>query len=436
MFRTIYGGRLTAVLLLSLVVAAAAATACGGDAPPGPAASIVEARSDKERIADPQVSDAGLAEQVRGNSTFAFDLYRLLSEGDGNLFLSPYSISAALAMTYAGARGETEQEMADALSFLLPQAGLHPAFNALDLALTAEPELSEDQTGDPMQISIANAIWGERTYEFLPDYLNTLAENYGAGLQLLDFINDYEAARRTINAWVSDQTEERIPELLAEGTLDDLTRLVLTNAIYFKASWLYPFPTEDTEDGTFHLLDGSEVIAPMMHLDERIGYGEVDGVQVVPLFYEGGNYAMYVLLPPEGEFETFEAGLDAERVDSIIEGIGDAQVDLTMPRFEFDSSFDLPETLKELGMVSAFGDADFSGMDGTRNLYITDVVHKAFVAVDEEGTEAAAATGVVVGDVSAPEVVELTLDRPFLFLIRHVDTGTILFLGRVLDPTA
>ncbi|MEX0785174.1 MAG: serpin family protein [Dehalococcoidia bacterium] len=425
---------LAPILLLSLVVAATALAACGGAG--GPAAAIVEARSDKERIADPQVSDADLSELVRGNSTFAFDLYRLLSAGDGNLFLSPYSISAALAMTYTGARGETELEMAQALSFLLPQSSLHSAFNALDLALTAEPELTEEQTGDPLQISIANAIWGEQTYEFLPAFLDTLAENYGAGLQLLDFIGNYEAARRTINAWVSDQTEERIPELLEEGTLDDLTRLVLTNAIYFKASWLRPFPTEGTRDGAFHLLDGSEVQTPMMHLNDRMGYGEVDGVEVVPLPYEGGAYAMYALLPPEGEFATFEASLDAERVDSIIDGIGDAMVDLTMPRFEFDSSFDLPETLKELGMVSAFGEADFSGMDGTRNLYITDVVHKAFVAVDEEGTEAAAATGVVVGDVSAPEQVELALDRPFLFLIRHIDTGTILFLGRVLDPTA
>jgi serpin B len=290
--------RLWITLLGCLLLGSLAASACGDGGPPG-AASIVEARSDKERIAEPNVTEADLAELVTGNTEFALDLYRLLSEEDGNLFFSPYSISAALAMTYAGARGDTESEMAGALSFLLTQDRLHPAFNALDLALTAEPELTEDQTGDPLEISIANALWAEQTYEFLPAFLDLLAENYDAGLNLVDFITAYEDARHTINAWVSDQTADRIPELLEEGTLNMDTRLVLTNAIYFRASWLNPFDAADTQDGAFHLLDGSEVQAPMMHLDERMPYANVAGTQVARVPYEGFSFSMYVILPPE-----------------------------------------------------------------------------------------------------------------------------------------
>jgi len=419
------------------MAAAAAMSACGGGGSGG-SLSIAEARSDSERSSKPDVSEADLDELVRGNSAFAFDLYRLLSEGDDNLFLSPYSISAALAMTYAGARGDTEQEMADALSFSLPQDRLHAGFNALDLALSEQPDLRESQAGDAFQLNIANAMWGEQTYEFLPEFLDTLAENYGAGLRLVDFVRNYEQARETINAWVSDQTEERIPELLPEGVLDMYTRRVLPDAIYFKASWLFPFDRELTADSAFHLLDGSDAQTPMMHRDERSGYGEANGVEVVPLRYEGFGYAMYAILPPEGGFEAFEASLDADKIDAIVDSVGDAFVDLTMPKFEFDSSFDLPGALKELGMQSAFDPlaANLSGIDGSEELYISAVVHKAFVAVDEEGTEAAAATGVVTSVTSSPPHVEVALDRPFLFLIRHQDTGTILFLGRVLDPTA
>ncbi|MCH7699360.1 MAG: serpin family protein [Chloroflexi bacterium] len=426
-----------AILLVGLMTAAAAMSACGGSGPGG-SLPIAEARSDNARILEPQVTDADLAELVQGNSTFAFVLYRLLSDSDENLFFSPYSISAALAMTYAGARTETEQEMANALSFLLPQERLHPGFNALDLALTEKIELRENQTGDTFQLNIANTIWGEQTYAFLPEFLDTLAENYGAGLQLVDFINNFEAARETINAWVSDQTEERIPELLEKGTVKPSTRIALTNAIFFNACWLRPFDPAETRDGTFHLLDGSEVQTSMMHRGERSGYGEVDGVEIVPLRYEDFHYGMYAILPPEGEFETFESSIDAEQIEALIDSVGDFRVDLTMPKFEFDSSFDLPETLKELGMVSAFEPfvADLSGMDGTQDLFISQIVHKAFVAVDEEGTEAAAATGVLGEVTSSPGHAEVALNRPFLFLIRHEDTGTILFLGRVMDPTA
>lgn len=407
--------------------------ACGASGGPG----FAEARSDKERILAPAVTGEQLAELVGGNSAFAFDLYRALQGDEGNLFFSPHSISAALAMTYAGARGETEQEMADALNYVLPQEQLHPAFNALDLELGQRSEVELEEEGEPFRLNIANAVWGEREYEFLAEFLDALAENHGAGLQLLDFISNPEGAREAINRWVSDQTEGRIPELIPPGAIDALTRLVLTNAIYFNASWAFPFEKEATEEGTFHLLDGTEVQVPMMRLDEDLRYAEVDGVQAVELPYVGRQLSMVVLVPEEGQFEAFESALDAGTMDSALDAMKPTRVAITMPKFEFESSFTLNDTLASMGMPSAFtpGQADFSGMDGTRDLFITYIFHKAFVSVDEAGTEAAAATAVIVALTSAPSgSVELVLDRPFTFLIRDIPTGAILFVGRVLDP--
>ena len=415
--------------LLSLLLAA-----CGGADRPS-LGGIAEARSDAQRVTEPDVAEDDLATLIRGNSDFAFDLYHVLRGGDGNLVYSPHSISVALAMTYAGARGETEQEMAEALSFLLAQEPLHPTFNALDLALNAPPRAGFATGGDPLELSIANSLWGQHGFEFLAPFLDTLAQHYGAGMRLVDYQRDPEAARQLINAWVADQTNDRIPELFPQGIIDGLTRLVLTNAVFFKASWLFPF--DPAAPGDFHLLDGSTVQAEMMRLSERTLYGTAGGAQVVRLPYVGLNYSAFVILPDEGEFEAFEERLSAETLDSIIDGLGDAQVTLTMPKFEFESSFRLKDALTALGMPSAFdGRADFSGMDGTRGLFIQDVVHQAFISVDEEGTEAAAATGVAVGDVSLPPSVEMVVDRSFLFLVRHEETGAILFVARVLDPTA
>ena len=423
------------LLILPLVWAS-----CGGDSTSQQDALLAptaEARSENERVAAPANPLEDIASLVRGDSEFAFDLYRLLSEGDENLFFSPHSISVALAMAYAGACGDTEREMAAALSFLLPQERLHPAFNALDLALTDPGRVAPEETGDAFQFNIANSLWGQDGYQFLAPFLDTLAENYGASMRLVDFQRDPEGVREVINGWVADQTNDRITELLPRGIIDAATRLVLTNAIYFKASWVFPFPKENTADGPFHLLDGRTVQTPMMKLDKRTLYGEIDGVKAVELPYTGFQYSAYVVVPAEGEFEEFERTLDAEAFEAILDGMQDAQVKLTMPKFEFESSFNLNETLKALGMPSAFDPekADFSGMDGTRGLSIADVVHKAFVSVDEEGTEAAAATAVVMRT-SLPPPAELVVDRPFLFLIRHNPTGTILFVGRVLDPTA
>ncbi|MCX6000197.1 MAG: serpin family protein [Chloroflexi bacterium] len=409
-------------------------TACIG----GTGSSIAEAASDKPRDTSPVVPASDLAELVSGNTHFAFDLYQALRHQDGNLFYSPFSISAALAMTYAGARGETESQMADVLRFTLSQTGLHPVFNSLDLALAGRGEGAKGKDGEGFRLKIANALWGQKDYQFLADFLDVLAENYGAGMRLLDFASQPEPSRITINDWVDDQTEGRIKDLIPQGVIDELTRLVLTNAIYFNAAWLYPFDEKSTADGQFHLLDGSQVTVPMMHQTESFGYTTGNGYVAVELPYDGEDLSMVILLPDEGKLQALEESLSADLVATIVGDLEHQQVALTMPRFEFKSEFRLGETLAAMGMPVAFsGEADFSGMTGNRDLQIAEVLHQAFVSVDESGTEAAAATAVVMRATAAPEQpVQVTLDRPFVFLIRDVETGTVLFAGRVVNPAA
>ena len=395
-------------------------------------------RSERQRVTSPDVNEADLTTLVSGNSAFAFDLYQALREEDGNLFYSPYSISMALAMTYAGARGETAQQMSDTLHFVLSQDCLHPAFNSLDIELSRRGEGAEGKDDEGFRLNVVNAIWGQKDYQFLTTFLDVLAENYGAGLRLLDFVNTPEESRITINNWVSDQTEGRIEDLIPQGLIDALTRLVLTNAIYFNAAWQYPFNEDMTEDGPFYLLDGGEVIVPMMSQTESFAYTEGDGYQAVELPYDGSELSMVILLPQTGQFEAFEGSLDAQQVDGIIGRLEPRQVALTMPKFEFESGFGLKEALAAMGMPVAFSEgADFSGITGNRDLFIADVIHKAFVSVDEAGTEAAAATAVVMPIAIPPEEpVEVTVERPFIFLIRDIETGTILFVGRIVDPSA
>jgi len=395
-------------------------------------------KSDKARITSPDVNSSEQALLVEGNSAFAFEVYQALREEEGNLFYSPHSISVALAMTYAGARNQTAEQMADTLQFMLEQDRLHPAFNWLDAELASRGEGAQGKDGEGFRLNIVNAIWGQKDYEFLSDFLDVLAENYGTGLRILDFITETEASRLAINQWVSDQTEGRIKDLIPQGAIDALTRLVLTNAIYFNAAWEDPFDEDMTADSPFYLLDGGQVSVPMMKQTEAFGYTEGDGYQAVKLLYDGNELSMVILLPASGNFEAFEEGLQAQQVCDIISGLQLTGVTLTMPRFEFDSEFSLNDTLADMGMPIAFsGEADFSGMTGNRNLFISDVIHKAFVAVDEAGTEATAATAVIMPESGPPEpTVELTIDHPFIFLIRDIQTGAVLFVGRVLNPAA
>jgi serpin B len=421
--------------LITVTLAILAGCVCpGGGKPPG-----LSAQSSKARVKSPDVPAADQSELIGGNSAFAFDLYRLLREEDGNLFYSPYSISLALAMTYAGARGETEQQMADTLHFTLPQDQLHPTFNWLDLELASRGEGAKGKDGEDFQLHIANTTWGQKGYEFLPEYLNTLAINYGSGLQLMNFRGDPENSRVTINDWVSSQTNERIENLIPPGLITADTRLVLTNAIYFNAAWAEAFDEEATVDGPFFLLDGSEITVPLMAQTTSLGYAKGEGYQAVELPYDGGELAMVILLPDAGTFEAFENSLDAKQIAAITDDVAYTKVVLTMPKFKTESEFSLSSTLSAMGMPIAFAtSADFSGMDGTTDLYISDVVHKAFVDVSESGTEAAAATGVILEAESAQEPeppVVVTVDRPFVFFIRDIETGAILFVGRVADPS-
>lgn len=426
----------TLLVTVLWVAATAFLTTCGD-------ASSGELRSTKERAA-PTSTAAELVDLVEGNSAFAFNLYQTLRVVEGNLFYSPHSISLALAMTYAGASGQTESQMAETLHFSQSQEKLHPAFNALALELASRGEGGQVRKGQEFRLSIVNAVWGQQGHEFHEAFLDILAESYGAGVRPADFVAAPEESRIAINDWVAENTEDRIKDLIPPDVINPLTRMVLSNAIYFKAAWAHPFDAANTRDHPFYLLDGSSVDVPMMRAEVEFSYAAGDGYQVVDLPYAGHALSMIIMLPDRGQFEAFEATLDAALVDRIAADFGARLVELDLPKFTFESQFRLGETLQTMGMSDAFASdaADFSGMDGKSCLagdpmclFIREVVHKAFVSVDEKGTEAAAATAVAMQTESAPPPrVKVTVDRPFIFLIRDRATGAILFVGRVTHP--
>ena len=440
------GMRTTAFLLSSLALTLACAAGCEvpGPTPPGSntddchdgdtAGCVVV--SSKQRIQNPDVPAADLDALVKGSSDFAFDLYGELRAQPGNLFYSPYSISLALAMTWAGAKNQTEADMAATLGFTLPQAQIHPAFNALDLALASRGKNAKASDGQGFRLRIANAIWGQTGYPIEQPFLDTLGENYGAGLRVVDFHGAPDASADLINEWVDKNTEGKIKELVTPDNITPSTELVLTNAIYFNAAWLEPFEAANTKDGTFTKLDGATVTVPMMHGFRDTGYAKGDNYQALQLAYDGEELSMILVLPDEGAFDAFESSLDGEKIGEISGALSEHSVDVTLPKFEFDGSFGLAKTLAKLGMEVAFTpEADFSGISTKSQLMIQDVIHKSFVSVNEAGTEAAAATAVIVGDTAAPEPATMTLDRPFLFFIRDDATKAILFVGRVADPS-
>jgi serpin B len=409
----------------------------GNSTIPGPESKV--AHSAKVRDTNPVLEECQLTALAAGNNAFAADLYQALQNGGSNLFFSPYSISLALAMTYGGARGDTAEEMAETLHLTLPEAGVHNGFNALDLALA-----SRNNEGDEMmpgfKLNVANSAWVQYDRPFEQAYLDLLAESYDAGLYLTDYVKDSEGSRLAINDWVSEETEGKIEDLIPQGAINALTRLVLANAVYFNAGWQNTFDEDLTEEGDFTLLDGSQVTVPMMATSDPqpFGYAAGEDYQAVELPYNGGQLSMVIVVPEVGQFEPFEAGLDSDKLTDLLDALETKQVELKMPKFSFESEFGLVSVLRQLGMGSAFDpqSADSSGIDGSRDLFISDVIHKAFVSVDEEGTEAAAATAVVFRMTSLPVTdVQMTIDSPFIFLIRDKPTGTLLFLGRVIDPT-
>ena len=375
-----------------------------------------------------------VSEVVAGNTQFALDLYQQLAGGSQeNLFMSPYSVSTALGMTYAGARGDTATQMAQTLNITLPSDRFHPAMGVII-----------DQINDPARdtytLKSVNRLWGQEGYPFLPEFLGTLDAHYGAGLGELDFRTQPGDSRDTINDWVAAQTNDKIQDLLPPGSVTVDTRLVLTNAIYFLADWEQPFDRELTVDAPFHVTPQESLTIPMMRQESYFNYGEVDGVQVLELPYLDGELSFIALLPEQTDgLAALEAGLTADSLDAYMSSLSPTNMDVSLPKFEMTSKFSLCTTLSDLGMTDAFNPyaADFSGINGGYDLFITEVAHKAFIQMDEEGTEAAAATGVVGGVTSIPPPpVEFLADHPFCFFIRDNLTESILFLGRVIEPEA
>lgn len=368
---------------------------------------------------------------AQSNNAFALELYGELRGQEGNLFLSPFSISTALAMTYAGARGNTEAQMAKTLRFPTDQKLLHPVFGEMVRRLNA----SGKDRG--YQLSVANALWGQKGYGFLKPFLDLLETSYGAGLNEVDFKAATECARKTINARVEKETRGKIKDLIQPGVLDALTRLVLTNAIYFKGDWKFPFKEKRTKSEPFTLPGGRKINVPMMNQMKAFKYMVGDGFKVLEMPYVGGDLAMTIFLPDKADgLADFEKTLTSENLEAWLATLCTWDVVVALPKFKMTSQFRLDKALMSLGMTDAFRFpiADFSGMNGRKDLYIGAVIHKAFVDVNEKGTEAAAATAVVMkcGAVMRPPV--FRADHPFLFLIRDVNSGGILFIGRVMNP--
>jgi len=425
-----------AILSVLVLLASVCQLSCGKSGEPepaaGPTAPTEPAGPEPAEPAEPapteQVGAAELTTLTASNTRFALDLYRKLASEDGNIAFSPVSVSFALAMTYAGARGETAAEMKSTLHFEQQPDKVHAGFADLLRKLTSSADY---------ELAVANRLWGDKASKFLPAFLDLTEKYYGAPLAEVDFRGDPDGARVAINEWVAKQTRDKIEELLKPGIITAITRLVLTNAIYFKGKWEEEFEEEMTKDGPFYTPKG-KVEVPMMHQLEGFSIHSDDSLQVLELPYKGGNVVMYVFLPRARDgLPALEKSLDADSIQAWTGMMAREQVNVQLPRFEARSSFGLKPMLEALGMKLAFSDAaDLSGMNGAKDLFITAVVHEAYVKVDEEGSEAAAATAVVVGEKAArpQKPADFIADHPFLWSIYDKKSSSILFLGRVVDP--
>lgn len=382
----------------------------------------------------PPKTDPDVATLVQGNNEFALSLYQQVAGKEGNLFFSPYSISNALAMTYAGARGDTAVQMKATLRFNLTDAALPPAFGKLIAQL--------DGAGEgklrPFQLTIANRLWGQKDYGFLPEFTKIGKDYYRAGLEEVDFVNAADEARTTINTWVEKQTKDKVKDLIPPGVLNDQTRLVLTNAIYFKAPWLNPFNSGQTKIAPFQLASGAKTDASMMHATrQHLHFADLASFTMLQMPYEGYGQSMIVLLPTKSDgLAGLEKQLNAESLAKWLAKLSNHEVDVKLPKFKVTAEITLNTILQQMGMKDAFvfGKADFSGMATREKLFISAVLHKAFVDVNEAGTEAAASTGVVIATRSAPPPATFHADHPFIYLIRDNATGSILFAGRLVHP--
>lgn len=384
---------------------------------------------DSAESADKEINEEAVAKAI---NAFAVDLFPRLGKGGGNLFFAPYSISTALAMTFSGARGNTAAQMAKVLRLPPERTRLGESFGDLTRAL------GQAKTKGGGRLDVANALWGQKGFGFLAEYAEDISRNYGGKLNELEFSREPDAARNTINQWVEQATDKKIVELLPPGVINESARLVLTNAIYFKGMWARRFDPEQTQQGPFRAPDGSQIEVPMMRQKGTFGYFGGEGFQAVELPYEGGELSMVVLLPTEiGGLPQFERSVTPSKIEEWVKKLRPLDIWVYLPRFTIATpSAKLREVLSAMGMTEAFTDkADFSGMDGKRDLFLQEVFHKAFVEVKEEGTEAAAATGAVMTLKSSPAPVpEFRADHPFMFLIRHNPTQCIIFMGRVSTP--
>lgn len=417
-----------ALLVIALLIGACAA----------PATAAQFLRADLPRVA----ADTAAAKRAAGAiAEFDAALFAQLAKKPGNLLVSPYSIATALAMARAGAAGTTRQQM-DAVLRASSAGDVDAAFNSLDQLLAKRN--GSYPLGDktvPLELGTANQLFVQKDAQIVQAYLDGLAKYYGTGVAIVDYVNAREEARKTINAWVSERTKARIPELVPQGVLNELTRLVLVNAVYFKAKWRLPFEKTLTQGAPFHRLDGSTSTMQLMRSGgspASLLYARGSAYQSVSLPYVGG-LSMVLVVPDAGSFDAVQSSLaDPAKLHVAFEPSARSAVQLAMPKFTFRTKTALKDVLIALGMPIAFTDqADFSAMSVKEKFLIQDVLHEAFIAVDEDGTEAAAATAVVIGATSLPvNVVQLTVDRPFLFAIRDDETGALLFMGRVVDPSA
>ncbi|MGB3346084.1 MAG: serpin family protein [Candidatus Humimicrobiia bacterium] len=381
---------------------------------------------------DSKSTPEGVNKTINSNNQFAFDLYLKLKDvpeyNESNIFFSPYSISVALGMTYEGAKGETAEEIQSVFYFPedknIRQSSFAKIYNQIN------------KVDKKYKLHTANALWAQKDYKFLEEYINTIEKYYVGKVTNVDFINATEDARVIINKWVEEQTNNKIKDLIPAGVLNTLTRLVLTNAIYFKGLWIKQFDKEETRKEDFKVSSEKTVKVDMMSITgEEFNYFETEEIQILELLYEGEDLSMLIILPKENDLNSLEDSFSLEKLYELRNNLGEQKVDVYIPKFKFETKYFMVKTLEEMGMPTAFSmDADFSGMDGTTDLFIANVIHQAFVDVNEEGTEAAAATGVVM-ELKAAMPTVFCADHPFIFMIQERETGNILFLGRVIDPT-
>lgn len=389
---------------------------------------------DYQRDTDPAVSNDNVDTLVFDNTRFAIDMYELLSQEYTNVFFSPYSISLALAMTYAGAREETATQMAQAMRFSLQDSTLYRAFNGLDLSLG---EANEPDSG--VTLSIVNTTWAQTGWPMNASYIHTLSRFFGAGVNCLDYRANPESARETINDWVYEQTEECIADLLPPGSINNLTMYVLTNAIYFFGQWKFKFDSTETRQKNFWPEEGGPVIVDMMHHPyDTFSYYQDRSYRALQLPYRTDRLAMLIILPDSGSFTSVKQDLSAAFIADVVSNLDSAELVVELPRFEFTTaSMSIKKMLIDMGMPKAFSaGADFSGISTTGPLFISDVLHKAYIKVSEEGTEAAGATAVIMQTTGMHqyEPPSFRANRPFIFCIRDTETNTVLFMGHVKDP--